>query len=422
MLILVLNLLFVIGITAQTIVFTNVNVIPMDKEQVLQNQMVLVRNGIIVEIGKNVKVPKDALRIDGEGKFLIPGLWDMHVHLTLATELAFPVLLANGVTGVRDLGGEFKKIDEWRKQINDGRLLGPNILRAGLYVDGPKDAPDRLIIKNEAEARQAVITLKKQKVDFIKIHNAVPRNAFFALLAEAKKQKLKVVGHIPLEITPFEATNSGQNDFEHMTSLIEGAVVSASKNGKSALQTITEFNDEAATNLFRKMVKNNTWMTPNLIAEQAITFRVEIEANPDKRSKYVASQLKKYWLENFIGKPTAARKLLLQRYLDLVKIMRKENVRILAGTDLGLRDIYPGFSLHDELELLVKAGLTPFESLQTATANPAEFLDLRRLFGTLEKGKRADMVLLDANPLENINNIRKINGVLVKRQYLILLC
>ena len=343
---------------ANVIAIVGVSVIPMDGERVLPGQTVIIRDGLIESIGDagRIKVPADASRIDGAGRFLVPGLWDMHVHLTLTGDLAFPVLLANGVTAVRDMGGDLKKIDDWRRQIEGGQKPGPFIVRAGLYVDGPKDAADRLVITDEDEARRAVSAQKARGVDFIKIHNAVPRNAFFVLLEEAKKQGLSVAGHIPLDITPLEATAAGQKSFEHMTSLIEGAMTRDVKAGKSPAQSVMAFSDDVAAQLFREMAKNGTWMTPTLIAEQAITLRAEIEANPDARAQYVPSELKKYWLEAFAGKPTAARKVLFQRYLALVKLMHRESVRILAGTDLGLRDVYPGFSLHDELELLVKAG------------------------------------------------------------------
>jgi imidazolonepropionase-like amidohydrolase len=401
------------------VVFVGVNVIPMDRERVLQNQTVIVRNRVIADVGNaaEVKVPKGATVVEAEGKYLIPGLADMHVHLTLATKQSFAVLIANGVTTVRDMGGDLKLIDEWRTQIEKGQLVGPEIYRAGPYVDGPKDAPDRLVVNTAQDSANAVAELKRERVDFIKIHNAVPRDAYFPLLEAAKKADLKVVGHIPMSVTPAEAVAAGQSGVEHMTSLIEGAVTSAIKKGKTPAEAISEFDDAAAATLFGEMAKNGVWMTPTLIEEKAITFRSEIEQSPDPRAKYVAASLKKYWYQTFTGKPTATRKLLLTRYFVLVRFMKDKHVGLLAGTDLGLRDIYPGFSLHDELELLVKAGLTPFEAIRTATTNPALFFGGGTRFGSIRKNYRADLVLLSADPTKDIRNIRKIEGVVLQGNY-----
>jgi imidazolonepropionase-like amidohydrolase len=403
-----------------TVAFVSVNVIPMDRERVVANQTVIVKDGFVANIGNaaEVKVPKGAEVVDGRGKFLIPGLADMHVHLTLATKQSFSVLIANGVTTVRDMGGDLKLIDKWRTQIEKGLLIGPQIYRAGPYVDGPKDAPDRLVVNTTEDSINAVEELKRLRADFIKIHNAVPRQAYFALLEAAGKADLKVVGHIPLGITPTEAVASGQSGVEHMTSLIEGAVTNAVKNGKPPVEAISEFDDAAAATLFDKMAEKGVWMTPTLVAEKAITFRSEIEQSPDPRVKYVAASLKKYWYQTFTSKPTAARKLLLNRYFELIRLMKDKHVGLLAGTDLGLRDIYPGFSLHDELELLVKAGLTPFEALRTATVNPALFFGDAARSGSIRKNYRADMVLLSSDPTKDIQNVRKIEGVIFNGNYL----
>lgn len=401
-------------VVLKPIAIINVTLITMKDDLAITGQTVIVRKGVIERIGpsKIVPVPIGSIVIDGTNRFLTPALWDMHVHLTLAGESSLPVFIANGVTAVRDMGGDLERIDRWRDAINSSKLVGPYIYRAGPYVDGPKNAPDRITVTTDVEARAAVRMLKRKGVDFIKIHNAVPRTAIFAVFEEATKLGMRVAGHIPLDITPIEASNAGQGDFEHMTSLIEGAVTAAQKRGESPANAVNAFDDHAASELFQAMAKNGTWMTPNLIAENAITFRGDARFDTDPGLKYISPELKRYWDENFTGKPTAARKLLFQRYLALVTLMQKDGVRLLAGTDLGLRDIYPGFSLHEELELLVNAGLTPYEAMKTATVNPAKYFGVSEQYGTIEVRHHTDLILLDGNPLTDIKNTRKISEVI----------
>lgn len=399
-------------------ILRNVTIIDPVRGAAEDGQAVLIRGGRIAAVGKQVRVPGGVREIDAAGKFLISGLWDAHVHLVLGTGAVFPALLANGVTSVRDMGGDLARVDEWRRQIRAGQLDGPTIYRAGPYVDGPKDAPDRLIIQTAAEARAAVRSLRKQRVDFIKIHNAVPREAYFALADEARRAGIRFAGHVPLQITPQEAAASGQGSLEHMATLLEGALAAATQRNESPMSVLERFDDAAAAKLFRSMAANRVAMTPNLTAEYAITNRGSAEIESDPRRQYVPASLIRYWNEAFSRKPTAARQLLLQRFYQLVALMQREGVTILAGTDFGLRDIYPGFSLHDELRLLVKAGLTPAEALRSATVAPAAWLGVREVTGDIRRGAPADLVLLDGNPLRDIAQTARIHAVVSRGRYL----
>lgn len=415
-----------------SIVLFNVTVIDATGSPPLSDMTVVISGNRIVALGRTgrVRVPRNAQVIDATGKSLIPGLWDMHIHLSLATELAIPALIANGVTGVRDMGGDIDQIDEWRRRIASGGLLGPRIVRAGLIVDGQKpDAPFRLTVTSATEARQAVISRKRRGVDFIKTHNAVPREAYFALADEARRQNIPFVGHIPKEVTPAEASDAGQLSIEHTESLFDNILFSASQRGQSARgalnQAFAMYQDDRAAMLFQRFRRNGTWYDPVLVTYRSFAFRTDFAANPDPRNRYVAASTRRMWDRyqpipgDLPAETIALRKSVFQRFLELIGLMRREQVNILAGTDAGgIRNVFPGFSLHDELALLVQAGLSPIEALQTATRNPAIFLGMSASFGTVERGKLADLVLLEANPLENIENTRRISAVIVNGRYI----
>jgi len=409
---------------SRPIVLTHVTVIDATGASSKPDMTVVITGDRITNLGKTgkLRVPKGAQVIDGTGKFLIPGLWDMHVHLSITTEATLPAFIANGVTGVRDMGGDLNEIDRWRKEIADGALTGPRIVaRPGPLVDGPKKtAMYRLTVNNPAEARQAVISLKQRGVDFIKVHNRVPRDAYFALADECRKQGITFVGHIPRGISAEEASEAGQKSIEHTETLIEAAAFQQGSTAKSPEQALATYTDERRKALFALFVKNGTWYCPTLIEYRNFSFETDPSVLDDPRQKYLARATKEY-IEKFFPVPPrntpveqyAGRRALFQRLLGLVGEMQRAGVGILAGTDPPARGVFPGFSLHDELALLVQAGLTPMEALQAATRNPAKFLGKLDSFGTIEKGKIADLVLLEANPLEDIRNTRRVAAVVI---------
>ena len=407
---------------SKPIVLTHVNVIDATGAPPKFDMTVIVTGERITDIGKTGKlsIPRGAQVVEGARKFLIPGLWDMHVHLSITTEASLPAFIANGVTGVRDMGGDLSQIDGWRKRVAAG-LLGPRIFRAGPLVDGPKKtAMYRLTVNNPTEARQAVISLKQQGVDFIKVHNRVPRDAYLALADECRKQGITFVGHIPRGISAEEASEAGQKSIEHTESLIEAAAFQQGSTAKSPEQALATYTDERRKALFALFVKNGTWYCPTLIEYRNFSFETDPSVLDDPRQKYLASATKEY-IEKFFPVPPrttpveqyAGRRALFQKLLELVGEMQRAGVGILAGTDPPARGVFPGFSLHDELALLVQAGLTPMEALQAATRNPATFLGKLNSFGTIEKGKIADFVLLEANPLEDIHNTGRVAAVVI---------
>ena len=253
---------------------------------------------------------------DGRGRFLIPGLWDMHVHLTNAGELACQTLVANGITSVRDLGGEFDVIEWMRERIARGALIGPRIFCAGPFVDGLKPGvADRLVVESAEDGRAVVDLLKRRGVDFIKVHTAVPADAYFSLLAAAKESGLDVLGHLPHAVDPTEAIAAGHASVEHIVSLFEGPVVRAVRAGKTQIEAIAEFTDEKAAALARLMAERGAYFDPTLIAYWSRSFQWDLLAVPDPRERYVAASYREYW-KQFRDLPDRpeVRKLLAQAF------------------------------------------------------------------------------------------------------------
>ncbi|MGZ8844657.1 MAG: amidohydrolase family protein [Pyrinomonadaceae bacterium] len=392
------------------------------------------------------RIARGAQTIDGSGKFLIPGLWDMHVHFT-SVESTFPLFIANGVTGIRNMGGELDDLLRWRAAVKSGTLTGPRIITCGPIVDGPKPAAHGSFVEvnTATEARQIVRTLKQRGADCIKVYDRLPRDLYLTVLEEAKTVGLPVVGHVPLSITTVEAADAGQKSIEHLGSILEGSSTLESKlmeserssvpvtdpsefprriaaRGTSMLDTYSE---DKARKVFSHLVKNQTWQVPTLQTKWAQTFIDELNAKGDERLKYVPESQQKWWRPetNFFARYRTPeyivfRKRLWEKELALVGAMHRAGVPFMTGTDLSGAFVFPGFSLHQELELLVQSGFTPLEALQAATRNPAVFLGELNSSGTVEKGKTANLVLLDANPLADIRNSQRIRAVVLNGKYL----
>jgi imidazolonepropionase-like amidohydrolase len=377
----------------KTLVFTHVTIIDATGAPAKPDMIIVITGDRITALGPSGKlpIPKGAQVIDATGKFLIPGLWDMHVHLSYYGEAALPMLVANGVTGVRDMGGDLTQIDRWRNEIAHGGRFGPRIFRAGPFVDGPKKMNPRRasftrVVTTEAEGRGVVISLKKQGVDFIKVHSRVPRAAFFALADEARKQNIPFVAHVPKDITVAEASDAGATSIEHTESLLGDAIYEDQEDVRERRteEAFNKLGGEEGARVFARLVKNGTWYDPTLIS----LYRV---------------------------KGAAYEKALAPKLLPVVSKLHQASIALLTGSDFGGKEsgIRPGFDLHDELVLFVRAGMTPMQALQAATLNPAKCLNVIDSLGTVEKRKIADLVLLEADPLQEIGNTRKIAAVVV---------
>ncbi|HSE23788.1 MAG TPA: amidohydrolase family protein [Pyrinomonadaceae bacterium] len=414
--------------TQAPIALTHVTVIDVTGGAARRDTTVVITGDRISAIGDsaNTSVPADAKVVDATGKFLIPGLWDMHVHWYAKDTLG--LFTANGVTGVRQMFGN-PDLLRWRDEIAKGSLLGPRMVVASPIIDGPEPVwPNSISVRNEEEGRKAVRRVKQWGADFVKVYALLPRDAYFGIADEAKQQGMTLVGHVPFSVSPAEASDAGQKSIEHLTGILidcspkqtelrDELVKAKSPAARHRVQmtALETYDEKKAADLFARFVKNHTWQCPTLTVLRSSAYLGDQNFRRDGRLKYIPRQIQQRWslrISNSDEGDHAGAKKILQKDLEIVGAMRKAGVPILAGTDTGNPFCFPGFSLHEELALLVIAGLTPVEALRSATLNPAEFFGLDKTLGTIAQGKIADLVLLDANPLQDIRNTQRINAVI----------
>lgn len=439
--------------TSPLIAITHVTVIDATGAPPAPDQTVILSGSRITNLGPSAKIktPKEARVIDAHGKFLIPGLWDMHVHLagvsadpSWSKQVFLPLLLANGVTGVRDMGGDLEALLSWKRDVESGALLGPHIVASGPWLAGSgKKSPEQFPVANAEEARAAVRELKQRGADFIKIISLPSREAFLAVADEAKKQELTFVGHVPPVVTASEASDAGMHGIEHIVyselaydcssreeELRQAAREARAKHdGKAlaeiSLQAIDSYSPEKAAALWARFKRNGTWEVPTLASIAAILpprMPPEQQAH-DPQLEFVTETLRKQWDPRLPDNQMSAedQKWWTKQFANDYKLageMHRAGVTMLAGSDSLDRFVFPGESLHKELTLFVDDGFTPMEALQSATSDAARFLNRENDFGTIAVGKWADLVLLDADPLQNIGNTSKISAVIRGGVYL----
>jgi imidazolonepropionase-like amidohydrolase len=385
---------------------TNVTIVDVTNGQLQPRQTVTVTGDKITAITQAAPA-RDATVIDGTGKFLIPGLWDMHAHIQGNERAWLPLYIANGVTGIRDMGADLDFILNVREATASGRTLGPRIIAAGpILDDAPADWPFRIRVRNADEGRAAVQLLKRRGVDLIKVHNYTPRDVFFAIVDEARKQNLPVAGHVPLKVTIQEGIDAGMVSIEHMSE--DGRVWKACSGG-------AQYRPETCRPFFEMLASRHVWQTPTLLALAELAV-IGTPASTISRDQLAYAN--KAFLDMhagnqsfFVNRPEVVD--ILKNLAQVGKVVTRDmaaaGVGILAGCDAMIA----GFCVHDELAKMVDGGMTPGAALQTATVNPAKFLHLDETLGTVTVGKRADLVLLDANPLVDIANIRRVNAVVL---------
>jgi Amidohydrolase family len=419
------------------IVITHVTIINPGTSSVRANQTVVITGDRITAVSDSeTTAPKGARVINGTGQYLIPGFWDMHVHSAFgdwfpgSRDIILPLFVANGVTGVRDMGGEVPVLRQWRKQIASGEIIGPRMVISGPMLDGylPNGKlrfPSSIPVTTTASAVAAVDLLKTRGVDFIKVQSVISHDAYLAAAAEAKKQGLPIVGHVPDKVRLTEVVEAGQKSVEHLMGIFEGCSTEEQKfiegagNLKLLLTTQDQRRCDALVNL---LVQKQTWQVPTLAWQRGGTFLDQRDLKHQPLDKYVPA----YWrdvtwrrftdemMPGLLRDPLPLRQEYFARNLEMVGAMHRAGVPFMAGTDTapGVY-IIPGFSLHDELANFVEAGFTPMESLRTATSNPAKFLGMESYLGSVEPGKIADLVLLNASPLLDIKNTQKIDVVIL---------
>jgi imidazolonepropionase-like amidohydrolase len=432
---------------ASVLAFTHVNVIDMTGAPLKKDMTVVITGERITKIGKTsrVQIPRVAKVIDATGQFLIPGLWDMHAHFT-ETSRTFPMLIANGVLGVRNLGGKAEDLFRWREEVTNGTLVGPRIVACGPIVDGPQIAASgpAVGVGTPEEGREVVRKLKREGADFIKVYDRLPRETYFAIIEEAKKLGIPVVGHVPLAVTTIEASDAGQRSIEHLGTILQdsSSITKELRNWKgepvkdgdySAIprniaargtRMLETYDPTKAQQVFQYLRKNRTWQVPTLVTKRSLALIDDIVQKNDQRLKFIPSDLLKRWSpkENFLlryrtPEYIAYNKRLFKKEMELVGAMHRAGVPFMTGTDLSIPYVFAGFSVHEEMALLVEAGFTPMAALQAATRNPAEFLGEQDSIGTITRGKLANLVLLAADPLRDIHNSQRINGVVLKGKY-----
>ena len=420
------------------LVLDNVTVVDVRTGKLEPDQTVILERHRIFSIrpSKAAKYPRNADSVNGKGGYLIPGLWDMHVHLVFgdwfpdAKDISLPLFIANGVTGVRDMGSELHVVQDWRNQIAAGRLIGPRILTSGPMLDGPRPRfPSSVAIASPEDARHAVDDLKARGADFIKLQSLIPREAVLAIAEEAKKQGIAFEGHVPDAVRASEMSEAGMKSFEHLIGIFEGSSTAEDaflKGPKTEGRFLATYDEVRAASLAALLAKNHTWQCPTLVWERGGNLLDVSDFSGDARVKYVPGPWKKKTWKRFTEEITqgygtddiSTRERFIEKELEVVRMLHQAGVPFVAGTDTpaGVH-IFPGFSLHEELQRFVAAGFTPLEALQTATLNPAQFFGMEGQLGAIEEGKLADMVLLSANPLEDIANTQKVAGVFVNGRY-----
>ncbi len=441
------------------VAITHVTVIDMTGAAARADQTVLIDRGVIAraDVAARVAIPKGARVIDGRGKYLIPGLWDMHIHLAnrpdslLAERFLVPLLLAHGVTGVRDMGGDPARIRAIRAAVARNPFHAPHIVAPGPFVDGPQDAsPIWRSVTTAAEARAAVRSLKREGADFVKIQSGLSRECMLAVADESKRQGLRFAGHVPEALTAFEVIAAGPASLEHVSPSLPGdaglmracsanepalrdslrALNEASQQPKpdiAALRArqrdlqsrhLDPWDDAAMKRLFHDLNAHGTHVVPTLVWSQSLRALDSTDTGQVAPLEYVPRAMRERWrsgrrryVEGVTHEALTLNRRMAERSIDLVGAMHRAGVAVMAGTDAFDAFVLAGPSLHQELELLVRAGFTPLAALQAATVVPARFLGRARTQGTIERGKQADLVLLSANPLDDIRNTRHIDAV-----------
>ena len=422
--------------SGRVIAFLHATVIPMDRERTLRDHSVIVADGKIVAIGptSKVKVPRGALRIDATGRYLIPGLCDMHVHLLgeawnimmpreaqLASKdipfenFLFPYV-ANGVTTVQELFAKPEQIG-LRQRIDRGELLGPRIILAQT-LDGPKKAwppPLTTWVASPDEAREAVRQAKVLGFDKIKVYSFLDRESYDAIVSTARELKMDVIGHIPMALSLEYVLDAGQKFIAHSEELAKHA------KGDYSAERIDYFAD--------RMTKSGVWMTPTLVTSHSLLelfdSRERLLARPE--TKYFRHPMQttvwSFMIEKlYLPTPPEARAKLREDFVrlqrPLTKAFHDKGGKLMAGSDTIIPGLVPGFALHRELKELVEVGLTPYEALRTSTTAPFEYLGEIDKAGTIEIGKLSDLVLLDENPLKDISASSRVAGVLIRGRWI----
>lgn len=387
------------------------------------DQTVIVRGTRIATVGpsRTTAVPKDARVVDARGAFVIPGLWDMHVHTVVPPGRSVLALyVANGVTGVRDMGGDWDSLRTWRREIAAHRLAGPRIVASGPYLEGGDVPIAHLLTRTPEEGRAAVDSLITLGVDFVKVHGQLTRQTYFAIARRARERGIPFAGHVPPVVGAADASDSGQRSIEHMLTIptpctpAESIALRPRFTMQSAIGRCTSAD---LAPLYARFVHNGTWITPTLTAVYQVANWPNRALPGDSLARYLPATLRRLAARIFPmpdSIPPGADSVghaIFDKRLTQVAAMHRAGVHILTGTDAPLPNSPPGFGLHEELALLVRGGMSPLDAIRAATLEPALYFGMMDSAGTIAPGKLADLVLLRRDPLLDIRNTRRILAV-----------
>ena len=406
-----------------SIAITRVSVIDGDAPSPRTDQTVVIDGNRIVRVGASgsVAVPPGARIVDGRGKFLLPGFWDMHVHTAISGGRdLLSLYVANGVTGVRDMAGDWDTLKSWRSEIGRGQLVGPRIIASGPYLEGGDVPIPHLLARNAVEASAGVDSLIALGVDFIKVHSQLNAESYFAIARRARERGVVFAGHVPRVVGSAAASDSGQKSIEHLLG-IPAECTPADSVALAPRYTVQgalgRCSSEDLAPLYEKFVRNGTYVTPTFTAQVEVAVWPTRAVPGDSLAHYLPKAVRDYVAQIFPMPDSippnadSVGRAMLEKRLRQVSAMQRAGVHILTGTDAPLRNSPPGFGLHEELALLVSGGMAPFDALRSATLEPARYFGMLDSLGTIAPGKLADLLLLDANPLQDIRNTRRISAV-----------
>jgi amidohydrolase family protein len=421
--------------TAASVYIQDVTVIDTETGTEAQHRTVKILGGRIsaVVAARTAKASSGARTVEASGKFLIPGLWDMHVHGNNQPWFAdfFPLYLANGVTGIREMFGP-PNAGQFRAELAARHIDAPRIYLASPIVDGyPPVWPNSISMKTPGEARQVVDEQARNGADFIMVYNMLSREEYFAIIDEAKIRHIDVEGLVPRRISIWEATAAKQKSIEQLNGISLGcsgreaelwpkvvAAKSADEVERLVVDAARSYDDDKCRRLFAEFKRNKSWPVPTLAVSRSFALLNDPKFTRDERTKYFGGEARRWLVDDddfrLQGKSNEYFKLQREYFAfdeRLVGELFRAGVPMLAGTDVGNPYCFPGFSLHDELALRVEAGVSPLAALQAATRNAALFMGAADKYGSVKTGMVADLVLLDADPLVDIHNTARISAV-----------
>ena len=445
-------------LSSTRVVIENVTIIDA-ANPVRKDMTVIVDGDEIISIKKSnlieITISDEDIVIDARDKFLIPGLWDAHVHLTFIPELdyetAYSLFLMNGITSIRDTGAILKKLKPAIVFAKKNPLMTPRLFYSGPLLDGTPSVykgaepgyPELSVeINKDTNLLALVNSLIEQEVSFLKTYEMLSEEIFINLLKISEEKNLKVTGHIPLGIDLFKAVDNGLDGMQHIRNLelactkdpseglskrllllenlesIPGSALRSQIHQAQRYSSIEDFDEDRCTKVIEHLAVNNVFQTPTLTINTVGSKRFFADEEWQKTYELLPDEVKSRWLKDSESMAQQPLNSSYQTYQDwsmkIVGLFNKQGVKILAGTDTPIGFLTPGFSLHKELELLVESGLTPLQALRAATITPAEFFNLEDKMGTVEVGKFADLVILNNNPLKDIKNTQDIHTVILK--------